>query len=410
MPTLLLTKTSVEKLAFTKTGVVLYYDTRLKGFGVRVSKSIKTYFAENRVHGKTRRVKIGTHGKDLSTELGRDKALKCLSLMNDGVDPNAEKMKTKSRNKITLKKAFEDYIEARKDLKPKTIYDYQKIIANCFGDWESRSLLDIGGELVAKKHVRLAEGHGRAYANLAMRVLRAIFNFAIAQYPDMVFSNPVKRLSDTRSWYKVSRRRTVIKPHDLKGLFDSLDQMEESSSVSKAGVVRDYTLLLLFTGLRRQEGAQLKWDDIDFKARTLNLKDTKNREPHTLPLSDFLLDLFKNRLKHRVPENPFVFPGNGLKTQYLVEPSKQLNKVRQVSGVQFSIHDLRRTFLSVAESLDIPYYALKKLVNHRLSDVTAGYIVSDVERLRKPMQLITDKILMEAGRFQPAKIINLRKG
>ncbi len=37
--------------------------------------------------------------------------------------------------------------------------------------------------------------------------------------------------------------------------------------------------------------------------------------------------------------------------------------------------------ITIAEGIDIPYYALKRLVNHRMSgDVTAGYIVSDVVR------------------------------
>ena len=53
------------------------------------------------------------------------------------------------------------------------------------------------------------------------------------------------------------------------------------------------------------------------------------------------------------------------------------------SGVSFSAHDLRRTFITIAESLDISVYALKRLLNHKMTnDVTAGYIITDVERLR----------------------------
>jgi hypothetical protein len=60
-------------------------------------------------------------------------------------------------------------------------------------------------------------------------------------------------------------------------------------------------------------------------------------------------------------------------------------------GFSFTIHDLRRTFITIAESLDISAYAVKRLVNHKMnSDVTAGYIMNDVERLRKPMQQISD--------------------
>lgn len=31
------------------------------------------------------------------------------------------------------------------------------------------------------------------------------------------------------------------------------------------------------------------------------------------------------------------------------------------------------------------------------NDVTAGYIILDVERLRKPMQMVTDHILLQIG-------------
>jgi len=88
----------------------------------------------------------------------------------------------------------------------------------------------------------------------------------------------------------------------------------------------------------------------------------------------------------------FVFPGRG-RTGHLVDARKFLPILRKLSGVHFTHHDLRRTFITIAEGIDIPYYALKRLVNHSMSgDVTAGYIVPDVERLRAPMQRISDEI------------------
>tara|TARA_Y100000588_G_scaffold332870_1_gene371410 strand:- start:643 stop:795 length:153 start_codon:yes stop_codon:yes gene_type:complete len=42
----------------------------------------------------------------------------------------------------------------------------------------------------------------------------------------------------------------------------------------------------------------------------------------------------------------------------------------------------------------LPAYAPKRLLKHKMSnDVTAGYIMKDVERLRKPMQQIANFIL-----------------
>lgn len=48
------------------------------------------------------------------------------------------------------------------------------------------------------------------------------------------------------------------------------------------------------------------------------------------------------------------------------------------------------------ESFDLPAYALKRLFNHKMThDVTAGYIMGYVERLRKPMQRISDYLIRQ---------------
>lgn len=89
----------------------------------------------------------------------------------------------------------------------------------------------------------------------------------------------------------------------------------------------------------------------------------------------------------------YVFNGRE-DTGYIIEPRKVMDKIIEQSGVEFTPHDLRRTFITIAESLDIPAYALKRLLNHKnKADVTAGYLLIDVERLRKPMQQITDMLV-----------------
>ena len=88
-----------------------------------------------------------------------------------------------------------------------------------------------------------------------------------------------------------------------------------------------------------------------------------------------------------------------------------MRKVTAASGVEFTVHDLRRSFITIAESLDIPAYALKRLLNHKDgNDVTAGYIVANVERLRKPMQQITDFLLKAAGEKQSAEVVDIASG
>ena len=47
-----------------------------------------------------------------------------------------------------------------------------------FAAWKDKPLLSITKDKVAKLHTSLGETQGEAYANLAMRLLRALFNFA----------------------------------------------------------------------------------------------------------------------------------------------------------------------------------------------------------------------------------------
>ena len=188
---------------------------------------------------------------------------------------------------------------------------------------------------------------------------------------------------------------------------ESLDISRETSdnvsSLNTAETVADYLLLLIFTGLRRQEAAQLRWENVDLLDRTLTIPDPKNHEPLRLPLSSVVLEMLEERASHAV--NEYVFPGTGAEG-YLIEPRAAIQCVIETSGVDFTIHDLRRTFITIADSIDIPAYAIKRLVNHKMrGDVTAGYIVSDVERLRRPMQQITDFILKTGHRHTSAEVV-----
>lgn len=386
-----------------QTGQKRYYDDKLKGFGVRVtSGGAKTFFVEKLVKGKLRRIKIGRYG-ELTVEQARRNAQVLLGQIADGLDPLAEKRAAKMRQ-ATLATVMQDYLEARKSLKLKTLYDYKRVLNIAFASWKDKPIISISKDKVEKHHTKLGNEHGEAYANLAMRVLRALFNFAAGKYEDsqgrsLIADNPVRRLSQTRAWYRVERRQTFIKSHELEPWYQELQLLENLT-------LRDFLLLIVFTGLRRQEAARLRWDQVDFKAKTLTIADTKNHETHTLPLSDYIYDLLLHRKQNTM--SLYVFPGTG-SSGYIIEPRKQIAKVIASSGITFTVHDLRRTFITVAESLDIPAYALKRLLNHKMhNDVTAGYIMTDVERLRKPMQLITDYILHRMGLRESTTPISLQ--
>src|SRR5262249_35018527 len=133
--------------------------------------------------------------------------------------------------------------------------------------------------------------------------------------------------------------------------------------------------------------------DIDLTARTLRIpaQKTKSGRRLDLPLTDFVQKMLVDR--RALGKTRFVFPATG-KSGHIAEPKFALQLVAQKCGVQVSPHDLRRTFVTVAEGCDISPWALKALVNHSLGngDVTGGYVIMNVERLREPAQRICDRI------------------
>lgn len=363
---------------------VFYRDDQLLGFGLRVtSGGAKSYFVEKRVNGKNKRITIGKHGQ-ITPEQARKEAQKLLGDIVGGKDPVSEK-KDKRAQSTTLKEAYQAYLLTRKELKPNTLHDYKRCIEGSLADWLDKPLVSITKDMVEQRHRKLGAS-SQARANNVMRVLRALFNYAMEKYEGqdgkpLIGANPVNRLSKNRAWYTVKRRQTLLTPTQLKPWYDATLNLNQETT-------RDYLHFLLFTGLRRSEASQLQWGNVNFNEGTFLIPDTKNKEPHHLPMSDFLKDLLARR--YRDAERIWVFPSPVNKGP-LTEPRTALDRIAAQTGIEFQLHDLRRTFITIAESLDIPAFALKRLLNHKYSnDVTAGYIVPSTERLREPMQRITD--------------------
>lgn len=392
-----LTKTVVDRAKPPATGQAFLRDSELKGFGLRITATgVKTFIVEKRIDGRSRRKKIARYG-ELTCEEARREALKYLGDVAKGEDPIADRERARLEC-ITLAQVFSDYLRARKALKPRTRYEYGLLLRRAFDDWQAKPIVRISRDMVAKRHRALGEKRGNkggpATANHAMRFLRALFNFAIAEYEDsfgrpLLTENPVRRLNQTRAWYRDTRRTSRITLHELADWHRGIEALR-AEGTDRAQTVADYLLFLLFTGFRRQEAATLPWRQVDLVSKTVRLPDPKNRQPFELPLSDFLVDLLTER--RQVAVNGYVFPGTG-RRGYLIEPKRQVEKVITVSGVPFLLHDLRRTFTSTARDLEIHPYTISRLVNHkRPGDITASYSIHSVEDLRRPVQRLTDRL------------------
>lgn len=380
----------------------IYRDDKDLGFCLKVTPAgRKVYQVRRRVKGEAQKttVTIGVHG-EITYTVARERAKKIIQQMAGGLNPNeVEKVKKreieekkraklleKQAKEITVGKALTDYLDTR-DLKPGTKYNYKCVVEAYLSDWMNVSLTEIDRDLVLNRYQKIIEENGVGAANNTMRVLRALFAFAEHRYEvdkkPVVTGNPVTYLSKLRAWQKLARRQTVLTVHQLKPWYKGVMSLDDPTH-------QDFFVFLLFTGLRKGEAMALKWPDVDLDGATVLIRDTKNRRPHMLPLSNFLLGMLKRRGKVRTSD--YVFPGK-LKGR-MAEPTTLVEDIRTASGITFIPHDLRRTFATVAESLDLSWKTVKSLLNHKMDDdVTAGYVISEAERLRAAMQRITDTLL-----------------
>lgn len=418
-----LTKIAVDKLPYSEKGKqVDYYDTELPAFGVRVSATSKVYFVRKRINGKMTRVNLGRHGV-VTADDARNDAKDAFTDLRKGVDINREKAKSMERG-ITLEKVYEDYQTARPAMKDRT-KSVDTSLLNChLSDWLKKPICDITDDMVKRRHLKVAKDSGVNTANNAMRLFRRLHRFAGRSLKETLDRDLVKDALEGQ-WFKVDRRQTVLKEHELPTWHKAVQKIGNP-------VIHDYLLLLLFTGLRENEGMTLRWEDVDMEGKTFTIRKeiAKNKKPHTVPMSNYLKDLFQSRLDAR--ENGFVFPGTG-KSGHLTETKRQIDFIERETkkmlngvetdeemekliteqpadkikpGIRFCLHDLRRTFASIAESV-VSYSVLKRLMNHSDKDVTQGYIVLSIDKLRLPMQTVTDTITEMMTEKKPAKVINM---
>lgn len=378
-----LTRAAVEGLRHTGKQRT-HWDTELRGFGVCVNTSSKTYLVQRTIGSRaagirrTVKVTIGRHGVYMADEARRE-ARELLSQFARGEDPRASR-RTSAALAITLRQAWEQYKAARK-LGPQANRDYSRAVERHLSMWLDRPLSQISGAEVVQVYSNYSrpEKLGPSVTAKTFRIFRAIYNFAEVANEDLP-RNPADRLTKLRLWHRDRRRTCYIQPHQMAGWYSAVMQLPSDTA-------RDYMRLVLFAGMRRSEAAGLLWANIDFTRRIFMVPITKNGDPLVMPMSNFVFKLLKNR-KSRVTDSEFVFPAESVKG-FLQEPKKWVAEVAQKSGVAVTLHDLRRTFATVAETVNVGQRTIQRLLNHRPGrEALTSYVVFGVEQLREPIEKI----------------------
>lgn len=379
------TQARIRGLPTPDKGRIDYSDTDINKLVCRVSHTgNKSFLVTKRVGGKLKNVTIGKF-PDVNVTDARNRAREILTSLTSGIDPTEEKRKQRI-NKTPLGKVLEQCIE-KSDLKASTAKDYRYKLALGFPDWLDKPVNSITSSMVLARHKKISLT-GKTTANTTMRVLRLTLNYAKAV--EMISDSPADILKNAGLWHKNKRKDRVIPSDQLKAWHEAVEALPNEKA-------RVYLLMALYMGFRSVEALTLEWAHVDLENSTITLHDTKNGSDHKLPIPKALQPHIK-KLKDSTGAHKWVFAStlkiNGKITgRPMAVPTKQIKAVTKACGVEFSSHDCRRTFATIAEAVNLPLTMIKRLMNHVTSnDVTGGYIITEEETLRAAINKVASYI------------------
>jgi integrase len=174
-------------------------------------------------------------------------------------------------------------------------------------------------------------------------------------------------------------------------------------AVQKIGnpVIAAYLQGLLLTGARRNELAALRWADVDFKWKSLTIRDKVEGE-RTIPLTPYV-ELLISALPRR---NEFVFSSPTAASRRLEEPRNPHNKALAAASLPaLSLHGLRRSFGTLSEWVEVPAGIVAQIMGHKPSAIAEKhYIQRELDLLYLWHVKIEQWILDQAGiKFVPVQ-------
>ena len=384
-------KTNNNKVSARKSRTE-YQDILIPELRLRVSETgSKSFCIYKRIRSsKPVRITIGKY-PSVTPEQAKIQARKILASLVEGINPN-EQRRINTLRQISLQEAYDGYI-ANRNLKDKTVTGYKTVMRNQLASLASKPLDEIDRESIYTIH---KNSKAKGQADLAMRLLRAVFNFARNEYLDenkrsLFPDNPVEVLSHRRQWNNAPRKNTHLRKNEIPLFLNALEQVKQDETYTGISIC-NALLFALLTGLRRTEVLSLKWEDINSKAQYFTIQDPKNSLPLELPITPHIADLLKIQENRAISD--FVF-GADNEFGEIKEPKKVVAKVKKLCNSNCNFHDLRRTFATTAEHLDIGTYKLKRMMNHASGrdDVTAGYTILTAETLRGAAEKIQEAFI-----------------
>jgi integrase len=303
MPHISITQLGAERLRPNTTETV-YWDKNLPGFGLRVSpKGRKSFIVQYRIRGTKgskwteRQVVLGTLAF-LTVAQARDQARRYKIQAAQGIDPVVEMREAKQIEEVqrkadafTFSKLVERYeIEYLVKRKPSGQAEKLRLLKRWMPDLGNKPVSEISESDIHAFINALLKGraNGRGEADHLVGAVRHLFTWARKHHDttlrDLVPTNPAATIARRAD---PGERDRVLSHDEIKRFWGACDTIGwPGGPILK---------LLLLTGQRVNEVAQLRWSELDLANRVWNLPSerAKNSRAHIIHLSDFAMEILE---------------------------------------------------------------------------------------------------------------------
>ncbi|RLJ60734.1 site-specific recombinase XerD [Litoreibacter meonggei] len=339
-----LTDLSVKKLKSPTSGQVTHWDEVTPGFGIRCSTKSKSYVV---MYGERRLLKTLGRYPALSLAEARKRAKLFMATEASLETPNQE---------YDFEDLVEVYLEdCRLRLRGNTLQGYSLYLKQV-------KLSGRISQITQGEILRAIERYTKSPSsqNYAFTTLKVFFNWAVKR--QHLTSNPLSVLGRP---HKSQSRERVLCDEELKLLL-------RYTLMHQGDRFHDIVSLLIMTGQRRGEIADLQWSEVETDTLVFSRNRTKNKRAHTVPLGSQAIELL-----HYIDGGEVHVFGTALSDVPFSGWSRaQRRLVKETGLAHFTLHDLRRTFATNQARLGTPIHVTEKLLNHisgTISGVAAVY-------------------------------------
>ncbi|WP_171134872.1 tyrosine-type recombinase/integrase [Ruegeria sp. HKCCD7221] len=328
----------------------MYTDSK-NGLYLRVSKSGRKSWMLQFMFGtgtdrKNRKITFG-EWPDLSLSGARERAIQYKAMIADGRHPHDDHplLDDNVREVVELHIA-EHCSKLRSGRNPARAL--RRELAEPYGHL---SISQLGAEHIRAAIARIQDRGSPVEAARFYSYAHRFFSWAV-KTKGLVASNPVALVEKPKSG--ASTRDRVLSDNEVTRVWTALQHNNPGDSLIK---------LLLLTGCRQGEIANLKWGDVNLDERYFTLRNTKNGDTRDVPLS---------------PSAFAVINGLPVMGEYVVSTTgdrpysgfSQLTKriQRDSSTSDWRQHDLRRTVGTGLQRLGTDREVIRAVLGHRHYD------------------------------------------